>query len=37
MDTPMTLPQGKWTWVESEPEDGEEVDEVNAFKTVEDW
>jgi tetratricopeptide (TPR) repeat protein len=37
MDTPMTLPEGKWTWVEFEPDGVEEMEDVSSFKTVEDW
>ena len=36
----MTLPEGKWSWVEYEDvvgQVGEAVDDVGAFKTVEDW
>ena len=34
----MSLPEGQWTWVETEPDEaGYMTDDVSSFKTVEDW
>ncbi len=34
----MSLPEGHWTWVETGPEEADDMTEdVSSFKTVEDW